>query len=254
MNDNYNLEYKILKIESMLTDLYENGLLEKKKCIVCGCEVNVFEPYLHDKRSLRPDAQCPYCKSMERHRTYWRIISEWINRNAENPNTKILHFAPEKGISDNLKKCPNIDYYPVDYNSDYKYGIREKVDIMDIPYSNKEFDYIICNHVLEHVVDDNLAISELYRVLKPGGEALINVPITKSIFETIEKEEYNTPELRSKYYGQRDHLRRYGMDFKNRLKMAGFLVKDYYPNHEMSEKDIRKFGVKKDELVFLCSK
>ena len=96
--------------------------------------------------------------------------------------------------------------------------ICKTVDITDITYEDNYFDVIICNHVLEHITDDRKAIKELYRVLNSSGIAILNVPIKKSLNMTMEKAEYNTPELREKYYGQADHVRFYGNDYIQRLE------------------------------------
>jgi len=127
-------------------------------------------------------------------------------------NIKLLHFAAERGIYDKFISLPHIDYYPVDFNP-LKRRIRDVVDIQHIQYESNMFDALICSHVLEHIPDDRKAISELYRVLKPGGTAYILVPISHKLEATLENPEYDTPELRTEHYGQFDHVRRYGKDF-----------------------------------------
>ena len=97
-----------------------------------------------------------------------------------------------------------------------------KIDITDIKFQNNTFDCILCSHVLEHILDDNKAIRELYRVLKPNGWAILQVPILRE--KTFEDPNIQTPEERLKYFGQEDHVRIYGLDYKDRLENAGFKV------------------------------
>ncbi|KZX12193.1 ubiquinone/menaquinone biosynthesis C-methyltransferase UbiE [Methanobrevibacter curvatus] len=124
--------------------------------------------------------------------------------------------------------------------------------MQDIPYPDNTFDLIYNSHVLEHVPDDIKAMNELYRVVKPyNGKIVIMVPILKE--ETLEKEEYNTPELRSKYYGQFDHLRAYGKDFSERLKSVGFNVEVVSKDNLINKDEIKKHGRINDE-IYVCTK
>ena len=133
-------------------------------------------------------------------------------------------------------------------------NIRQKVNMENIPYQDNEFDIIHTCHVLEHVPNDIQAMSELYRVLDSEGVCFIMVP-KDNIPKTIENEEYNTPELRTKYYGQDDHLRKYGLDFKDRLESVGINVTEF------KSEDIYQKKKKKDfyrlfrfDSVFVCTK
>ncbi len=133
-------------------------------------------------------------------------------------------------------------------------NIREKVNMEEIPYEDNTFDFIYNSHVLEHVPDDIKGMEELRRVLKEDGVCITTVPLSP-IPETFEKEEYNTPELRLKHYGQRDHLRRYGDDFKDRLASVGFDVDEVLVKDVMSDENKRKvFGLLEHEKVFICRK
>ena len=159
---------------------------------------------------------------------------------------KVLHFAPEGVFYNLFSSFKDIDYWPVDLNPNMR-GVRKAVDITNITFDDDSFDLIMCTHVLEHIPDDRKAMSELYRVLKPKtGVALLNVPMA-SRPQTLEKPEYNTPELRLKYYGQADHVRYYGLDYPQRLRDAGFTVQEFKVN-EMSEEDIKRYGLIKESL------
>lgn len=170
----------------------------------------------------------------------------------------MLHFAPEKPFYNIYNQKENIDYYPVDLSPEiYEsrgINIRQKVNMENIPYQDNTFDIIHTCHVLEHVPNDIQAMHELYRVLDFEGVCFIMVP-KSNIPKTIEKEEYNTPELRIKHYGQIDHLRKYGLDFKDRLESVGFNVTEF------KSEDIYETQIKKDfyklfrfDSVFVCTK
>ena len=123
-----------------------------------------------------------------------------------------------------------------------------------IAYESNTFDMIYHSHVLEHVPNDIVAMNELYRVLKPNGYCVILVPINFSLNETLEKEEYNTPELREKYYGQHDHVRYYAMDIVNKLKYVGFDVSPIFSEEIFefeTEMDLYKIN---HDVAFICKK
>jgi ubiquinone/menaquinone biosynthesis C-methylase UbiE len=113
---------------------------------------------------------------------------------------------------------PNIDYFPCDLDEQKFNGFQGKgvshADITDIPFEDNFFDFIICNHVLEHIPDDGLAMRELRRVLKAEGWAILQVPIDYQLATTYEDISINTPEVRSKAFGRYDHVRWYGRDYK----------------------------------------
>ena len=157
-----------------------------------------------------------------------------------------------------FSKKDNIDYYPVDINLE-KYdnlniSLKKQVNMENIPYEDETFDIIYTSHVLEHVPDDNKALNELYRVLKSNGTCFIAVPI-HDISETLEKEEYNTPELRLKYYGQSDHVRKYGKDFINKLYSANFKVEEIVPKDIIENDSLRRvLNLNDGEQLFICNK
>ena len=133
-------------------------------------------------------------------------------------------------------------------------SLKKEVNMENIPYENETFDVIYNSHVLEHVPDDNKAISELYRVLKNNGTCFIAVPI-HDISETLEKEEYNTPELRLKYYGHSEHFRKYGKDFINKLYSANFKVEEIVPKDIIENDSLRSvLNLNDEEQLFICKK
>nr|WP_262916286.1 class I SAM-dependent methyltransferase [Aestuariivivens marinum] len=130
----------------------------------------------------------------------------------------------------------------------------EKVDITQIPYKDNTFDLIMCNHVLEHIPNDIAAIEELFRVMKPNGFGIFQVPINTKLKTTFEDFSIQSPEERTKAFGQHDHVRVYGLDYKNRLNSAGFKVvlDDYVKT--FSKKIIFKLGFSPTEILYKCIK
>ena len=196
-------------------------------------------------------ALCPRCHSTDRERLiYWYIVHK-INILHSQKTVKLLHIAPERNLQKVFKANNKIKYV----NGDLNPLIAEKViDITDINFENNYFDFIICNHVLEHVKDDKKAIRELFRVLKPGGEAILQVPISKYNKKTFEDFLIITPEGRKKRFGQKNHVRIYGKDYKERLKSVGFKLELYDIKKDMNIKNIRKYGLNEEEILYICRK
>ena len=134
----------------------------------------------------------------------------------------MLHVAPEKKLQKILKSFSHIEYISGDLNPLMNCDIR--LDITDLNFKDNFFDVIICSHVLEHIEDDQKAMSELFTVLKPERIAILQVPISKTLKETFEYFSITTPEGREKYFGQKDHVRIHGKNYKNRLENVGFKV------------------------------
>ena len=226
----------------------------ERECPICGYKGVDFTPY---PLITHKEVECPNCKSHERHRALWLYFKD--NPQLLKKGNKLLHFAPEVTFNKLFKSC-DLEYHPVDISSKNPYII-EQFDVQDIPYEDNYFDVIYCSHILEHVPDDRKAIRELYRVLKPGGTALILVPINGVAFDmpfdvskTVEDESYDTPELRDKYYGQFDHVRLYGTDFKDRLIECGFKVQSDDYIRKLGYEKIERYALIKDENIFECRK
>lgn len=223
-----------------------------KYCPICK-NINYYKPYGVPPRN----AMCPVCGSLERDR-FFQLIKEQKFPDIFDKPCKVLHFAPESILYSFFTENKNIDYFPVDFcpeiYAERNINIREKVNMEEIPYENNTFDFIYNSHVLEHVPDDIKGMGELRRVLKEDGICITTVPLS-NIPETFENEEYNTPELRLKYFGQRDHLRRYGNDFKDRLESVGFNVEELKAKDIMSDDNKRKvYGLLEHEKFFICRK
>lgn len=226
-----------------------------KECPICGYKGIDFLPF---PNIIHKEVMCPICGSHERHRAIWLYLEK--NKQLLKNGNKILHFAPEIQFHE-LFASKNIEYHGVDLNPENHPFIEEKVDIQNIPYTDDYFDLIICSHVLEHVPNDIKAMSEIRRVLKPKSIALILVPMNGISYnlpfdetKTLEKEEYNTSELREKYYGQSDHLRLYGTDFKNRIHESGLeLLSEDFIKH-LGIETVEKYALIRNEKIYECTK
>ncbi len=211
-------------------------------------------PVLKEKKVIganyRLNATCPRCFSDDRE----RLIYLFLRKKREDifkKKIKLLHIAPEKQLRKLFMSQPNIDYISADLNSPLA---TIKMDITNIEQDDNIFNLIICNHVLEHITDDLKAMSELFRVLKPGGTAILQVPISYSIPKTDEDYLITDPADREKHYGQSDHVRIYGKDYKDRLKQVGFSVRVYDFIAEIDKNDVHKYALLQDEKIFVCSK
>jgi SAM-dependent methyltransferase len=120
--------------------------------------------------------------------------------------------------------------------------VMEKMDLTNIPHANSSFDIIYCSHVFEHIVDDKKAMGEVYRVLRKDGWAILLVPITSE--KTIESQAFTEdPEERLRLFGQEDHWRRYGPDYINRLRDAGFRVEALEANDFLDFGEMKRLRV-----------
>jgi predicted SAM-dependent methyltransferase len=227
-----------------------NGLIHyrgnKVTCPCCGESYREFMPF-----GVEPlyNVLCPNCFSLERHRLLWLYFKN--KTNIFNDRLKVLHVAPEEVFQKQFKAMANLDYTSIDLNS----PIADlSMDITRLEFQDNIFDVIICNHVLEHIVDDKKAMTELLRVLKPGGWAVLQVPINGKLMNTYEDFSITSPEEKEKAFGQDDHVRVYGLDYVSRLESAGFKVKKDAYIEELGPELIKKYALDKWEYIYLCTK
>jgi predicted SAM-dependent methyltransferase len=210
-------------------------------------------PILKEKNVVgggyRANGTCPHCDSSDRERLIYLYLKYKTDLFYE--NLKILHVAPEENLRKVLMASTNIDYLGADLDSPLA---MVKMDITKIPYKDNSFNVVICNHVLEHIPNDRLAMSNLYRVLKPGGWAILQVPISLSLDRTYEDPTVTAPDEREKKFGQSDHVRIYAKDYKDRLENVGFTVEVYSFRKEFGDSTINKYALAKDEDLYLASK
>jgi SAM-dependent methyltransferase len=169
---------------------------------------------------------------------------------------RVLHVAPEYGILSQLRARDTIDYLGVDLEPPGTGEAAEitRCDITAMGYGNNSFDLIICSHVLEHIPDDRLAMRELFRVLKPGGTAILQVPISASLQQTIEDPDLTDPKERERRFGQYDHVRIYGADYPARLRDSGFLVEVFDPASRWGADAVKILRLNPRERIFLGRK
>jgi len=186
------------------------GLVGKKRlCALCGWRGYRFEPF-GNSRVHRPDAQCPVCGSLERHRAAHLLLKDRIG-----PGQKVLHAAPEEIMIAWLVRRSR-EYLNFDL---YNPAMR-RMDITQLELPDRSSTLIWCSHVLEHIADDKKALMELYRVLEPGGLLVLQVPIGGNT--TYEDEAVTSDEQRLEKFLQEDHVRLYGRDLLQRIERAGF--------------------------------
>jgi SAM-dependent methyltransferase len=203
---------------------------------------------------LRKNNVCPRCYSLDRDRLIYLYLKNKTTIFTE-PH-KVFHVAPEGCLRSLLANLTNIVYLAgVKYLEGYYYSrLTNLVDITNLPYEEGIFDTIICNHVLEHIVDDAKALSELHRVLKPGGWAILQVPISKILETTYEDHSVTSPEERERHFGQFDHVRIYGQDYTERIKKAGFRVQVHNAFKEQWVPDPDRYGLNPDENIYIAIK
>lgn len=224
-------------------------------CPVCGERFQRFDPA---GLNHRENAECPKCKSRERHRLIFLYLKKnnLLLENSESIN--LLHFAPEKFFYKKFSKIAHINYIPCDLNPEnYKsnYGPEVKaMDITAIPLEDNSVDFILCNHVLEHITDDKKALSELYRVLIPGGKAILLVPVQKGLKVTFEDPTITSPQKRLIAFGQSDHVRLCGEDYLERYSDAGFKVTYSDFGQNFSKRKRFHYGLLLDERIIFCEK
>ncbi|HCR76307.1 MAG TPA: SAM-dependent methyltransferase [Chryseobacterium sp.] len=205
-------------------------------------QCNVCETLLKSFAKLNNgDLICPVCGSISRTRRLYKLLNEEFIV----PDIAILDFSPFRILYRKWKKKTNIQYFATDFGTDFIADYR--YDITNIDCKDETFDLIICYHILEHIVDDKKAMSELYRVLKKNGTVLIQTPFKEG--EIYEDYSIVTEKERLKHFGQEDHVRIYSVEgLKERLQDSGFFV-----NVKIFEKDIY-LGLQKNETVIICKK
>ncbi|MEE3035028.1 MAG: methyltransferase domain-containing protein [Bacteroidota bacterium] len=207
-----------------------------------GKSYRKFIPYGYKK--IRPNALSPGTLSLERHRLLWLYLKRETTFLKD--KKKVLHIAPEQALYREFKKNKFWNYTTLDLSSPLA---DIKADITNLPFDNNFFDLIICNHVLEHIPKDLIAMKEIFRILKKNGVAIMQVPIDKNRLETFEDFSVKSSKKREELFGQYDHVRIYGKDFFDRLKSVGFRIQKIDYTKELSQEEINKFSINKGELI-----
>jgi SAM-dependent methyltransferase len=219
---------------------------EVVECPICGGQFPEFRPA---GRQQHPNSKCPQCGSKKRHRLQWLFLKQQTN--FFTAPLRVLHFAPESFFSKAFAALPNLDYCSADIEPG---RAMLTFDMTAIPDEIGTFDVILCSHVLEHVPDDQQAMRELYRVLRPGGWALIMVPIDPDRETTFEDPTVTDPTIREQLFNQRDHVRIYGQDVQARLEVAGFTVTPYRYAKILGPAATQRYSLKRKDDIFFCTK
>jgi len=218
-------------------------------CPCCGSRVKRFLPYPLGKpgRTPRLNARCPVCGALERHRLIVQYLRDRTNLWTA-PNMRLLHVAPESHLTRMFRAAAHVQYVSIDLSKARRPRLRANLE--QLAFRDASFDAIYCSHVLEHVPDDRQAMRELHRVLKPGGWAILQVPIIR---ETTYEDPTITSEVaRLAAYGQHDHVRAYGRDYANRLAEAGFTVNIDAYVRSLPESERRRCGFMQSEDIYIC--
>lgn len=212
-----------------------------------GKSYKTFLPYGYGKQ--RPNVLAPGTLSLERHRLLWLYLSR--ETDFFTAPKKVLHFAPEQAFYKRFRHQQNLDYTTTDLLSPLA---DVKADICNLPFPDNAYDIILCNHVLEHIPDDAKAMSELYRVLKPGGMAILQIPQDLSRATTFEDNSITDPKKRAEIFGQYDHVRVYGRDYFDKLRAVGFIVQEIDYTRTLSAELVDRFRLAPGEIIPVCSK
>jgi predicted SAM-dependent methyltransferase len=231
----------------------------------------MFLPYGYGNQ--RNNVLSPSTLSLERHRLLWLYLQNETDffqpqLNSDSPVTqnkriklrkdaetssalKVLHFAPEQEFYKRFKKQTNIEYTTTDLLSPLA---DVKADICNLPFEDNSYDIIFCNHVLEHIPDDTKAMQELFRVLKPGGMGIFQIPQDLSRVSTFTDDTIVDQKERAKIFGQYDHVRVYGRDYFDKLRSIGFKVIEEDYTHKIAPELVEKYCLAKGEIIPVCFK
>lgn len=206
-----------------------------------GKSFRKFLPYGYDTQ--RPNVLAPGTLSLERHRLLWLYLQK--ETDFFTSTKSVLHMAPEQCFLKRFKRLPH-QYTTADL---YSPIADVKADITNLPFENDSFDIIFCNHVLEHIPDDTKAMRELFRVMKPGGFGIFQIPQDLNRAETFEDDSITDPKERARIFGQYDHVRVYGRDYFDKLRSIGFEVSEVDYTQKIAPELVEKYRLMKGEIL-----
>ncbi len=214
-----------------------------------GKSFKSFLPYGYEKQ--RANVLSPSTLSLERHRLLWLYLKNETDFFSATEKKKVLHFAPEQAFYKLFRNQKNLDYTTTDLFSPLA---DVKADICDLPFKDNSYDVILCNHVLEHIPDDTKAMQELFRVLKPGGMAILQIPQELDRETTFADDSITDQKERAKIFGQYDHVRIYGRDYFDKLRSIGFTVIEEDYTNKITPELVEKYCLAKGEIIPVCFK
>lgn len=218
------------------------------ECPICQHHYRVFLPY--GRINPRPNALCPSCLSLERHRLIWLYLQQKTNFFQQKLN--VLHIAPEHCFMKPFERKHGDGYITADIESPLA---KVKMDIHQMPFEDNRFDAVLCNHVLEHVADDIKAMSEIRRVLKPGGWAILQIPFFSPVPDvTFEDHSITDKRERERIFGQDDHVRKYGRDYTKRIERSGLVAKEERFVFELPKESVFRYGLAHSEIIYVGGK
>lgn len=206
-----------------------------------------FLPYGYE--NPRENVLSPSTLSLERHRLLWLFLQNKTDFFSK--KYSLLHFAPEQAFHKRFQKLKNLNYVTTDLDSPLA---DVKADICNLPFEDNSFDVILCNHVLEHIPDDTKAMQELYRVLKPNGWGIFQIPQDLKREKTFEDNSITDRRKRAEIFGQYDHVRIYGRDYFDKLRNVGFTVEEVDYTSSLSEGEIERYRLAQGEIIPLVRK
>ncbi len=214
-----------------------------------GKSFSMFLPYGYGKQ--RNNVLSPSTLSLERHRLLWLYLKNETSFFTEAEKKNVLHFAPEQAFYKLFRNQKNIAYTTTDLLSPLA---DVKADICNLPFEDNAYDYIFCNHVLEHIPDDTKAMNELFRVLKPNGMAILQIPQDLNRASTFSDDTITNQKERAAIFGQYDHVRIYGRDYFDKLRSIGFKVVEEDYTAKIAPELVEKYCLAKGEIIPICFK
>jgi SAM-dependent methyltransferase len=212
-----------------------------------GKSFSMFLPYGYGTQ--RNNVLSPSTLSLERHRLLWLYLKN--ETDFFSTPKKVLHFAPEQAFYQLFRNQKNLDYTTTDLLSPLA---DVKADICNLPFEDNAYDIILCNHVLEHIPDDTKAMQELYRVLKPGGMGIFQIPQDLQRSTTFSDDTITDQKERAAIFGQYDHVRIYGRDYFDKLRGIGFEVNEVDYTQTLAPELVDKYCLAQGEIIPVCTK
>ena len=214
-----------------------------------GKSFRMFLPYGYGNQ--RNNVLSPSTLSLERHRLLWLYLQNATDFFTSKEKKKVVHFAPEQAFYKLFRNQKNLEYTTTDLLSPLA---DVKADICNLPFEDNQYDIILCNHALEHIPNDTKAMQELYRVLKPGGMAILQIPQDLSRATTFSDDTITDQKERAKIFGQYDHVRIYGRDYFDKLRTIGFKVVEVDYTSKITDEVVKKYCLAKGEILPVCFK
>jgi SAM-dependent methyltransferase len=233
---------------------------DRYECVFCG---RAWSRFIHGGARIdalkelgvvgagyRENARCPACRSTDRERLLYIYLSR--KTDVMTKGGRVLHVAPEPNLRSILERCERISYFTTDLSYP---TVDVRANIEHIPLADEAFDVVICNHVLEHVPDDSRAMREILRVLRPGGWAILQVPVSLALDTTREDSSITDRKERERAFGQSDHARLYVEgDYLERLERAGFVNRPVRLVEELGRELFDRHRLLPEETIYRCEK